>query len=99
MAQNSSNLRIRSFDTNCSFKKDKILSGAEKADFDVSNWRKLDLPHDWSIEDLPNQIADSIIGPFSKGAIGTVNTGFTVGGTAWYRNTFILSPKEHGKTI
>lgn len=28
-------------------------SGAEQASFDDSNWRALDLPHDWSIEDLP----------------------------------------------
>ena len=24
--------------------------GAENADFDDSNWRELDLPHDWAIE-------------------------------------------------
>lgn len=29
------------------------LSGAKNADFDDSKWRKIDLPHDWSIEDLP----------------------------------------------
>src|SRR5215831_15633777 len=27
--------------------------GAEAPDFDDSKWGKLDLPHDWSIEDLP----------------------------------------------
>ena len=27
--------------------------GAENPDFDDSTWRMLDLPHDWSIEDLP----------------------------------------------
>jgi beta-galactosidase len=29
-------------------------SGAEQVSFDDSNWRALDLPHDWSIEDLPD---------------------------------------------
>ncbi|HZB44790.1 MAG TPA: hypothetical protein VE360_06085, partial [Pyrinomonadaceae bacterium] len=29
--------------------------GAEAADFDDSGWRRLDLPHDWSIEDLPGK--------------------------------------------
>src|SRR5579875_1019711 len=29
-------------------------SGAEDPSFDDSAWRQLDLPHDWSIEDLPN---------------------------------------------
>ncbi len=28
-------------------------SGADASSFDDSAWRKLDLPHDWSIEDLP----------------------------------------------
>ena len=28
-------------------------TGAEHAEFDDSKWRALDLPHDWSIEDLP----------------------------------------------
>jgi beta-galactosidase len=28
-------------------------SGAERPDFDDAGWRKLDLPHDWTIEDLP----------------------------------------------
>jgi len=27
--------------------------GAERRDFDDNAWRALDLPHDWSIEDLP----------------------------------------------
>ncbi|MBB5350053.1 beta-galactosidase [Haloferula luteola] len=29
--------------------------GAEQLSFDDSDWRTLDLPHDWSIEDLPAQ--------------------------------------------
>ena len=28
------------------------IDGAEATGFDDSTWRKLDLPHDWSIEDL-----------------------------------------------
>ncbi len=71
--------------------------GAEKADFDDSDWRLLDLPHDWSIEDLPNQ-SDSIIGPFSKAAIGKMGTGYTVGGTAWYRKTFTVDKADRHKT-
>ena len=53
--------------------------GAEMAEFDDSGWRKLDLPHDWSIEDLPG--TDS---PFSPNAISQVSGGFTTGGTGWY---------------
>lgn len=65
-AQNSPNIRTRPLDTGWSFKKDDIGSGPEKPSFDDSSWRKVDLPHDWSIEDLPNQNADSIVGPFIK---------------------------------
>src|SRR5271168_4060426 len=28
------------------------VAGAENPDFDDSRWRAVDLPHDWSIEDL-----------------------------------------------
>jgi beta-galactosidase len=32
-------------------------SGAGQVPFDDSNWRALDLPHDWSIEDLPSAVS------------------------------------------
>src|ERR1035438_2849791 len=32
--------------------------GAEAPSFDDSGWRKLDVPHDWRIEDLPNAASD-----------------------------------------
>jgi beta-galactosidase len=99
MAQSNSNLRTIPFDLGWSFKIDNIASGPEKNDFDVSSWRKVNLPHDWSIEDLPNQTPDSIVGPFSKASLGKNSTGFTVGGTAWYRNAFKLSKADQGKTV
>ena len=80
--------RTISFDRDWRFKKDSLI-GAEKPAYDDKNWRKLDLPHDWSIEDLPDQIPDSITGPFHKGSIGGIATGFTVGGTGWYRKKFL----------
>lgn len=66
------------------------VQGAENPSFMDDTWRTLDLPHDWSIEDLPNQEAGKVVGPFSKESIGTTATGYTVGGTAWYRKTFTL---------
>jgi len=59
--------------------------GAENPSFDDSQWRKIDLPHDWSIEDLPG--TDS---PFSINAISQVSGGFTTGGTGWYRKSFTV---------
>src|SRR3989441_4720181 len=68
--------------------------GAELPDFDDSKWRKLDLPHDWSIEELP-----STHSPFNPDAISQVSGGFTTGGTGWYRKTFNLPNEEKGKRI
>jgi len=91
------NTRTASFDEGWRFIKENP-SGAEAPAFDDSKWRALDLPHDWSIEDLPNQIKDSIIGPFSKASIGKMGTGYTIGGTAWYRKNFTINKEDHDKT-
>ena len=74
------------FDASWKFFKGDV-AGAENASFNDAAWRNVELPHDWSIEDLHDQ-SDSVIGPFSKKSIGRTATGFTVGGTAWYRKHF-----------
>src|SRR4051812_22449904 len=56
---------------------------AEQPGFDDASWRQIDLPHDWSIEDL-----EGTQSPFDRDAAGQVSTGFTTGGTGWYRKTF-----------
>ena len=73
------------------------VKGAEHSDFDDSAWRVLETPHDWSIEDLgsrPNEQAakpEERGGPFDKNASrGKGSTGWTVGGTGWYRKHFKL---------
>jgi beta-galactosidase len=43
----------RSFDADWRFNRGDV-TGAQAPSFDDSSWRRLDLPHDWSIEDLPN---------------------------------------------
>ncbi len=55
------------------------VSDAFETSFDDSQWRVLDLPHDWSVEK-----------PFSR-ELGTTANGQTVGGTGWYRKTFRIS--------
>lgn len=52
-------------------------SYAFKNEFDDSEWRTLDLPHDWSIE-----------GPFKKEYASS--TGYLPGGIGWYRKNFIV---------
>jgi len=53
--------------------------------FDDSGWRLIDLPHDWSIEDIHG--TDS---PLDSTAIGGIDEGYFTGGTGWYRKTFFV---------
>ena len=85
--------RKQLFDSNWKFFLGDV-KGAEKNSFSDKSWRDIDLPHDWSIENLPGQEPGKVIGPFSKTSIGTTATGYTIGGTAWYRKTFTFDPKE-----
>ncbi len=99
-------IRNQSFDNGWKFFKGKD-DRAEKPDFDDSSWRVLNLPHDWSIEDLPNQgifqlpggKARIISGPFDSEALAGYNSGYTVGGTGWYRKHFTLPEEVEGKVI
>ncbi|MFC2123659.1 glycoside hydrolase family 2 TIM barrel-domain containing protein [Bacteroidota bacterium] len=88
----------QSFNLDWKFVKDS-LTGAEDPGFDDSQWRSLDLPHDWSIEDLPGSDTGDQIGPFSKDSPGTTSTGYVIGGTGWYRKHFKLDPLEEGKIV
>jgi len=81
------------FDSDWRFHLGGALS-AEKPTFDDSKWRAIDLPHDWSIENLSG--TDS---PFNPDAISQVNGGFTTGGTGWYRKSFVLSEGQSAKRI
>jgi beta-galactosidase len=90
--------RTISFDEGWRFKNDNPPK-AEDPSFDDSTWRLLDLPHDWSIEDLPVQIKDSIVGPFSKASVGKMGTGYTVGGTSWYRKAFKVDKSNEKKVV
>lgn len=81
------------FDSGWKFHRGGAL-GAESPKFDDSKWRSLDLPHDWSIEDLPGTNS-----PFNADAISQVNGGFTTGGTGWYRKTFRITDDLNEKQL
>ena len=53
--------------------------GAQRLNFDDRRWRRLDLPHDWSIEGAPRQDAP-----------GGGRVGFFPSGIGWYRKSFHL---------
>src|SRR6266540_3044225 len=83
----SSPARLRattSFDSDWRFLKSDA-PGAEKPDFDDADWRKLDVPHDWSIE-----------GPFDKNNPTGGAGGFLPAGVGWYRKHFIL-PSDYSR--
>jgi beta-galactosidase len=81
------------FDADWRFHRGGAL-GAEAFAFDDSGWRPIDVPHDWSIEDLPRR--DS---PFDQDAISQLSGGFTTGGSGWYRKTFVLPAEFKGKRV
>ncbi|MDB4583320.1 hypothetical protein N9164_09225, partial [Draconibacterium sp.] len=58
----------------------------QKTKCDDSNWRVLNLPHDWSVE-----------GEFNENNSG--RNAFLPGGTAWYRKSFELPEEYKGKSI
>ncbi len=93
---------VRPFDSAWKFSKGNIVH-AESVDFEDGSWRDLNVPHDWSIEDLdkPSQSESEevIIGPFSTKSQGGISTGYTIGGTAWYRKKFRISPEDENKII
>lgn len=70
------------------------MQGAEQPAFNDAGWRKVELPHDYSIEDRPGTRS-----PFDPAAISQISGGFTTGGTAWYRKTFKLPLSTRKKRI
>lgn len=60
--------------------------GAEKTDFDDSQWRSLDLPHDFQIEMPWNDKANR-------------SRGFKDMSTGWYRKTFTANPEWRGHRV
>jgi beta-galactosidase len=76
--QNPSRI-IMNFDNDWRFLKGDA-TGAENQTFDDSAWRKLDVPHDWSIE-----------GPYDKDNPTGRGGGYLPAGIGWYRKSFTVS--------
>lgn len=98
------NVHDQMFDSDWRFYKGNA-ENAEQTDFDDASWRELDLPHDWSIEDLEPSgenyegIDPKPVGPFDPESPGDISTGHTIGGTGWYRKHFKLAPQDMGKIV
>uniref|UniRef100_UPI003B3A1483 sugar-binding domain-containing protein n=1 Tax=Spirosoma sp. TaxID=1899569 RepID=UPI003B3A1483 len=61
---------------------------AKNATFADADWRKLTLPHDWSIE-----------GQFSEHHLGTTQEGALPTGIGWYRKTFTVPATSRTKPV
>jgi len=62
--------------------------GADNPDFNASGWRKVDLPHDWSIE-----------GPWDPANPTGGAGGNYPAGIGWYRKQFTLPDSARGKKV
>jgi beta-galactosidase len=60
--------------------------GAAAPVYDDSSWKKVDLPHDWAVEQ-----------PFDPKA--NLSEGYRPRGMGWYRKHFRLDPADHGKHL
>lgn len=67
------------------FHKGDII-GADKPDMNDADWRRVVLPHDWSIE-----------GPYDEQWASA--TGYLPGGIGWYRKQFEIAPNLRSKNI
>jgi beta-galactosidase len=61
-------------------------SGAASPEYDDSSWKRVNLPHDWAVEQ-----------PFDKDA--NISQGYRQRGIGWYRRHFRLDPADHGKHL
>ncbi|HKJ32491.1 MAG TPA: beta-galactosidase GalB [Balneolales bacterium] len=75
------------FDFNWRFHLGDVRNG-QKPGFSDDSWRKLNLPHDWSIE-----------GQFSKNNPAGADGGALPGGIGWYRKSFTMPESKKGKLI
>ena len=69
---------INNFDKNWTFIQQDV-NDASKPEFNDSKWRKLDVPHDWSIE-----------GAHDKANLTGRGGGYLPSGIGWYRKSFSL---------
>ncbi len=65
-----------------------VQQGAEQPDFDDSEWRMLNVPHDFSIEH-----------PFDQNFRTGGGGGFTYSGIGWYRKHFVTKPAFADKKV
>lgn len=79
--------KVTNFDSNWQFIKEDA-TGAENPSFDDAKWRKLNVPHDWSIE-----------GSYDKNNPSARGGGYLPTGIGWYRKTFQVDKADAKKQV
>jgi beta-galactosidase len=79
--------QVTDFDKNWLFHLGDVPDG-DKFELTDQNWRKLSLPHDWSIE-----------GEFKKDNPAGTDGGALPGGIGWYRKSFYVAVPDKNKMI
>ena len=77
--------RTQNFDDNWKFYLGDV-SGGQDPSFNDSQWRRLSLPHDYSIEQQFSQSMEA-------------ESGYLPGGIGWYRKNFIIPEDQAGKRV
>jgi len=70
------------------------MASASSATYDDHVWRKVDVPHDWSIADKPDGSA-----PFDPNTPGGQSSGYLPGGIGWYRRHITLDDEDAYRTV
>jgi len=79
---------VQPFNQNWRFTLADSVLNASSPVFNDNSWRKLNLPHDWSIES-----------DFSKDFPATPGGGALPGGIGWYRKSFTVDKTNKGKHV
>src|SRR5450432_28726 len=79
--------QIISFNKDWKFYLGQVVNVNDES-FDEKNWRRLDLPHDWSIE-----------GKFDKKNPAGAGGAFLPGGLGWYRKSFFIPESSKNKNV
>src|SRR4051812_35209149 len=79
--------KVVSFDNDWRFTLGDVEQ-AKNVEFDDSKWRKLNLPHDWSME-----------GSFNEKNPTTQAEGGLPAGIGWYRKTFVVPNSSKNKNV
>jgi beta-galactosidase len=86
-AQTKQGRDIKNFDKDWRFIK-QDAPGAENPAFDDSQWRKLNVPHDWSIE-----------GPYDQNNPTGSGGGYLPSGIGWYRKLFTMAAADAKRKV